>query len=63
MASFYVLLVVMLVGTNLGIVKGGKKTPIDKKYVMQFREGEKVKCEVTGGKKNKEGGNKLVEDV
>ena len=50
-------------GTNLGIVKGRRKTPKDKEYVMQFSEGEKFKCEVTGGKKNKEGGNKLVEDV
>ena len=63
MASFYVLLVVMLVGTNLGIVKGRRKTPIDKEYVMQFREGEKVKCEVVGGKKNNEAECKLVEAV
>ena len=53
----------MLVGTNLGIVKGRRKTPIDKEYVMQFREGEKVKCEVVGGRKNKEGENKFVKDV
>ena len=53
----------MLVGTNLGIVKGRRKTPIDKEYVMQFREGEKVKCEVVGGKTNKEAESKLVENV
>ena len=35
MASVYLL----RVGINLGIVKGRRKTPIDKEYVMQFREG------------------------
>jgi hypothetical protein len=52
----------MLVGTNLGIVKGRRKTPIDNEYVMQFREGEKIKCEVVG-KTYKEEESVLVEDV
>ena len=56
------LLVVMVVGTNLGIVKGRRKKPIDKDYVMQFREGEKVKCEVVGVKGKKEVEN-VLEDV
>ena len=53
MTSFYV----MLVGTNLRIGKGRRKTSIDKEYVIQFRDGKKVKCQVVEGMKNKEGEN------
>jgi hypothetical protein len=50
-------------GHQPGDSEGKEEGTIDKEYVMQFREGEKVKCEMVGGETNKQGENKLVEDV
>ena len=52
-----------MVGTNLGILKGRRKTPSDKEYVVQLREGERGNFEVVSGRKNKEGDIQIMEDV
>ena len=52
-----------MVGTNLGMVRGRRKTTNDKEYVVQLREGERGNCEVVSGRKNKEGDIQIMEDV
>ena len=52
-----------MVGTNLGMVRGRKKTPSDKEYVVQLRAGEGGKLDRVLGKKNMEGDHKIIEDV
>ena len=63
MASFYILLVSILVGSNLARSKKRKNSYKDKKYVVQFKEGEKVKCTVEDGKGHTEQEDMLYEDV
>ena len=60
-AVFYIILVALLVGTNLGPAKKRMKTSMDKTYVVQFREG--VKCEVVEGREKTEEECRLVENV
>ena len=62
-ASFYLILVIVLVGTNLGMARKRRKTNRDKKYVVQFKEGEGVKCEVVEGREKTEEEFRLVENV
>ena len=64
MASFYIVLVLMVVGTNLGMVRGRRKTPSDKECMVNAKEGEGGKWEVVEGKKNKERESfQSIEDV
>ena len=62
-AVFYIILVALLVGTNLGPAKKRMKTSMDKTYVVQFKEGEGVKCEVVEGREKTEEEFRLVENV
>ena len=62
-ASFYLILVIVLVGTNLGMARKRKKTTMDKKYVVQFTEGEGVKFEVVEGSDMKKDEQSLCEYV
>ena len=47
----------MLVGTNLGMVRGRRRV-ISEKSSLQGREGERIQCQVVGV-----GENKIVDDV
>ena len=60
---FYIILVGVLVGTNLGMSKKRRKKAMDKdkEYVVQFKEGEGVKCEVVEGRDN--GHFRMLENV
>ena len=62
-ASFYILLVGILVGSNLGMKSRRRKPSLEKKYVVQFKEGEKVKCGLVDGKGHNEEDIMLFEDV
>ena len=63
-ASFYMLLVILLVGTNLGMSRRRrKKTSMDKRYALQFKEGEGVKCTVVDEKIKTEEDGALIEDL
>ena len=54
-ASFYILLVMMLVGTNLGMVRGRRRVISDKESSLQ---GERIQCQVVAV-----GECKTVDDV
>ena len=62
-ASFYILLVMMLVWTNLGMMKGRRRVTSDKESSLQSREGERIKCQVVGVGRLKEGESKIVDNV
>ena len=50
--------------TNLGMVRGRRKTPCDKECAVNAKEGEGGKWEVVEGKKNKEREiSQSIEDV
>ena len=53
----------VLVGTNLGVVKGRRKVTSDKESSLQSREGERIKCQVVGVGRLKEGERKIVDNV
>ena len=63
LASFYILLVGILVGSNLGMKRMRRNISPEKKYVVQFKEGEKVKCRVVDGNGHNEEEIMLFEEV
>ena len=52
LAVFYLILAIVLVGTNVGRKKTGKGKCEDKKQTVQVIEGKGVKCEVVGDRLN-----------
>ena len=48
----------MLVGTNLGMVKGRRRGASDEKSKLESKEGERIKFQVVGL-----GESKIVDDV
>ena len=49
---FYMMLAIILVGTNCGRKKGMEEEDEDMKKTVQVMEGKEVKCKVIGNKEN-----------